>query len=205
MANKNHATTDVDDEDESLQAQVAALQEQVAALLTMQKNGGGGLSEERLEKILLKVAETTAAAAERAANPSNKSHPGVSVFSYPEGDRERPRKLNCPMTWVGTEVGIDTSTAEEIELFNLAIPGVYQFKRTDGTPETLTVTGERDAGDRVTKLAFSFSLAKETRDTLPGVVAILRGAFRVPSPQERELADMKAQLEAMRQQLAVSA
>jgi hypothetical protein len=195
-------TPDLDDDD-SLQAQVAMLQEQVKALISMRSSGG--LDEATLERVLSKVAETTAAAQERAANPSNKSHPGISVYSYPEGDRARPRKLNCPMTWAGQPVDLDTNTAEEIELFNLAIPGVYKFKRLDNTLDTLTVTGERDAGDTLTKLTFSFLTDKDTRDTLPGIVPMLRHAFRVPTSQERELAEMKRELEALKAERAVPA
>jgi hypothetical protein len=209
MASKTYEKPLVDDsDDDSLQAQIAALQEQVAALIRSQTSGGG-LSESTLERVLSKVAETTAQAQERAANPSNKTHPGISVYSYPEGDRARPRELHCPMTWAGFDLGTDTTTAEEIELLNLATPGVYKFARTDHTPShpslgILTVTGERDAGDALMKLAFTFPV-EEQRDTLPGIAAMLRSAFRVPTPQERELAEMKAQLEALKAERAVPA
>jgi len=208
MANKTHGTPPVDpdeDDGDTLQAQVSALQEQVQALLKLQSSGGG-ITDDRLEKILLKVADATAEAAERAANPSNKTHPGISVFSYPEGDREHPRSLKCPMFWCGYDVATDTSTAEELELMNQAKPGVYQFKRTDHTPQhpsygTLTVTGTTDAAGDISRLDFSFPI-EEQLETVPSITVMLQTAFHVKSAQERELDAMRQELEAMRAKLS---
>lgn len=196
-----------DDDDETtgedLATQVAALQEQVQALLKLQVSGGG-ITDARLEQILNKVAATQAAAMEHAANPSNKTHPAISVFSYPEGDRARPRAFKCPMTWVGHPLDLDTTTAEEIELFNLAEPGLFTFLRTDKSTDTLTVEGERDPGGQLTKLHFRFKV-HEGRDTLPSVPDMLRSAFRVKSPQELQLEAMQAEITALRAAQAVSA
>lgn len=201
---KTKATDEHDDADgESTQAQIAELQQQVQALLKMQASGGG-LTEDRLEKILLKVASVTADAAERAANPSNKTHPGMSVFSYPEGDRARPRALKCPMFWGGYDLNIDTITAQEVELLNLAEPGIYKFTRSDNTLDTLTVEGERNAADTITKLNFRF-LIEDNLETLPGMVRMLQTAFKVKTAQEQELEAMRLELEAMRRQVAVGA
>lgn len=203
---KKYAVTKADDDDlagDDLAAQVSALQETVAALLAQQK-AVGGLTDERLELILNKVAETQAAAAERAANPSNKTHPGMSVYSYPEGDRARPRAFKCPMTWAGYPLDLDTTTAEEIELFNLAEPGTYTFRRTDGSLDELTVEGKRSPGGQIASLHFTF-VVKERRDTLPSIVDMLRFAFRIKSPQEVELEQLRAQLEAMRTGQTVTA
>lgn len=194
----------IEDEDDGddLKAQVLALQEQVQALVKMQTSSGG-LSEDKLEAIMLRVAQASADAAERAANPSNKTHPGISVYSYPEGDRARPRALKCPMTWAGYDLGIDTTTAEEIELLNVAVPGVYTFQRTDKSFETLTVTGTTDAGGTITKLSFSF-LVKDNRETLPDNATMLRQAFGVKTAEQIELEKLRAELAAMRTQAVVA-
>src|SRR6266576_574629 len=98
-----------DDFEVSLQAQVETLQAQVQALLAAQQ--GGGLSDTRLEQILSRVAQMSADAHERAANPSNKTHPAISVFSRPNGDRaDRRNDFKCPMFWLGYPLEWDTTT-----------------------------------------------------------------------------------------------
>lgn len=187
----------------SLQQQVATLQAQVQALLQAKS---GGLTDDRLEQILTRVTQMSAEAHERAANPSNKTHPGISVFSYPEGDRARPRpELKCPMFWLEYPLERDTTSAEEIELLNLAEPGVYTFRRTDGrTLEKLTIEGERDAGGTITRLLFSFPV-KEHRDSLPGTPQMLRDAFKVKSPEQLELDRLRAEIAALKGEQPVPA
>lgn len=204
------ATRDLDEEDaappETLEAQVAALQAQVAQLLKAKVTASsGGITEERLEKMLTRVAQITAEAQERAANPSNKVHPHISVYSYPEGDIARRRPdLKCPMFWVGYPIEWDTTTAEEIELLNLAEPGIYTFLRTDGTADELTITGERNPAGKISKLLFHF-VTHERRDTLPSTAAQLRSAFKVKTPQEIELALLRSEVDALRQKAPVPA
>lgn len=204
------ATRDIDDDDatpESLRAEIASLQAQVTALLQAQNMSApsGGITEERLEKMLTRVAQITAEAQERAANPSNKVHPHISVYSYPEGDIARRRPdLKCPMFWVGYPIEWDTTTAEEIELLNLAEPGIYTFLRTDGTADELTITGERNPAGKISKLLFHF-VTHERRDTLPSTAAQLRSAFKVKTPQEIELALLRSEVDALRQKAPVPA
>ena len=197
---KHYAMTHDDDEDD-LQAQVAALSAQVKQLLAQQASGGG-LTPDALEAMLGRVAQMSADAHERAANPSNKVHPGISVYSYPEGDVARPRPpLKCRMFWVGFELTTDTLKAEEIELLNLATPGRFTFMRTDRSADTLTVKGATDITGTLDRMEFEF-LTKERKETLPGMVDMLRSAFQVKSPQELELDAMKAELERLRSQPA---
>lgn len=180
---------------EDLATQVAALQMTVQALLAQK---GNGLSEDRLEAILGRVAQMSADAAEKAANPSNKTHPGISVYSRSKGDREDPRDaLKCQMFWVGYPIDRDTTTDEEINLFNVAEPGIYTFTRTDGSLERLTVTGDRDAAGHTTRLLFTF-LTTERRDSLPSMVSILREVFKVKTPEQLELERLRSEVEALR-------
>jgi hypothetical protein len=179
---------------EDLATQVAALQATVQALLAQK---AGGIGEDKLEAILLRVAQMSADAQERAANPSNKTHPGMSVYSYPEGDRARPRPpFKCPMYWNGYDLTPDTTTAEEIELLNLAEPGIYRFLRTDKSPETLRVVGDRDPAGALSRLLFTFP-TKENRDTLPSMAALLRDAFQIKSPEQLELEALRRQVAAL--------
>jgi hypothetical protein len=193
-----------DDFEVSLQSQVETLQAQVQALLAAQS--GGGLTDARLEQILSRVSQMNAEAMERAANPSNKTHPAISAFSRPAGDRaDRRDDFKCPMFWLGFPMDWDTTTDEEINLLNRAEPGLFTFLRTDGrTPETLTITGERDPAGKISKLLFSFPV-KENRDTLPSMPAMLRAAFKVKSPEQLELERLRAEVEALRTKATVAA
>ncbi len=148
---------------------------------------------------MVRVAKISADAQERAANPSNKQHPHISVFSYPEGDIARPRpELKCPMFWVGYPIGHDTNTAEEIELFNIAEPGEYSFTRLDGkTKEKLTIEGQKDANGKLVRLLFTF-LTSEQRDSLPSMSAMLREAFKVKTSEQLELDTLRAEVERLR-------
>lgn len=193
---KKYAQTKVQDDEpetdtQDLQAQIAALQATVQALVAAKSTP----DDDRLEKILLRVAQMSADAHERAANPSNKTHPGVSVFSYPEGDRAKPRPaLKCEMFWIGYPVETNTNTAAEIELLNLAEPGTYRFQRTDKSWETLTVTGDlAPGGSTLTKLLFNFPV-KERRDTLPSMEDMLRTAFGVKTAEQIELDALRAEV-----------
>lgn len=187
---------DGDDETagEDLATQVAALQATVEALLTQK---AGGLGDDKLEAILMRVAQMSAEAQERAANPSNKTHPGMSVYSYPEGDRARPRPpLKCPMFWNGYDLTPDTITAEEIELLNLAEPGDYTFVRTDKSTDRFAVNGERSPGGQLARLLFTFS-TRENRDTLPSMADMLRAGFQIKSPEQLELEALRRQVAAL--------
>jgi hypothetical protein len=180
---------------EDLREQVASLQQTVQLLLAQKSNG---IDADALEAIMVRVAKISAEAQERAANPSNKQHPHISVFSYPEGDIANPRPaLKCPMFWVGYPIDHDTNTAEEIELFNLAEPGEYSFTRLDGSKEKLTVEGQTDASGKLVRLLFTF-LTSERRDSLPSMSAILRDAFKVKTPEQLELEKLRAEVEALR-------
>lgn len=196
---KKYNTPKADDASgDTLQEQLDALQEQVAALLAV-KSAPATSDDDRLEKILLRVAQMSADAHERAANPSNKTHPGVSVFSYPEGDRARPRPaLKCEMFWCGYPVDLDTTTADEVELLNVAEPGEYTFERYNHTrkspsTDTLTITGTRDGAGKLTRLVFTFpTIVHENRDT--SQVAILQTAFGIKTPEQIELDTLRAEV-----------
>lgn len=194
---KNYAvvkkTAVKDDDTDDLRDQIATLNAQVQALLASKS----GLDDAKLETILLRVAQVSAEAQERAINPSNKTHPGISVYSYPEGDRAKPRAFKCPMFWVGYDMELDTTTAEEVELLNRATPGVYRFLRTDGSQETLTITGEQAPDGTWQRLLFDFPV-KERRETLPGMAQILRSALGIKTKEQEELDRLRAEVEALR-------
>lgn len=192
-----------DDDADDLRDQIASLKAMVEAMAS-QKVASGGLDGSSLESILLKVAQVSAEAQERAMNPSNKVHPGISAYSYPEGDRLRPRALKCPMFWVGYDLQTDTTSAYEIELLNQAVPGEYSFTRTDGTLGKLTVEGETSPGGQIARLLFTFN-TKEQRESLPSMISMLQSAFGIKSPEQQELERLRDEVHKMRQSALVTA
>lgn len=193
------------DETPDLQTQVNAMMAELTMLRSAVKQSANanGLDGNQLEQMFVRVAKISADAQERAANPSNKNFPYISVFSYPEGDRIKERKLICPMVWAGEDVTPDTTTAEEIELLNQVQPGTFAFTRTDGRTETLFVTADRGPAQEIQKLRFSFS--KENRDTLPSMVGMLRAALKLKTPEQIELDALRAQLATMQGKSLVTA
>src|ERR1051326_2860242 len=67
--------------------------EQFAKLIEAVKTTGSTEHTDRLEQILLKTAEVSAQSMKTAMKPENDQHPGHSVFSYPEGDKAKPRPV----------------------------------------------------------------------------------------------------------------
>lgn len=88
--------------------------------------GGGGITAAQLETILQNSAathKTTVDALQNALIPENKVHPGISAYSYPEGDRARPKPtLKHEVLFCGYRQRDDNLTPEEIDALN-AIDG----------------------------------------------------------------------------------
>jgi hypothetical protein len=117
-----------------------------------------GLTAEQLAEILKSTGLSTAAAMQSALKPENTSHPGVSCYSYPEGDFLRPRpRLKCLMTWCGYEVDAETMHWYELELLNAAQPGEYVVTQADMGHTTLRIEPEQDkTTGKLYKLHFTF-------------------------------------------------
>lgn len=72
---------------------------------------GGGLTSADLKALL--------EGQRKAMRPENETHPGISAFSYPEGDVARPRPtLRRPTYFAGGVQREDSLTPLEIDLFN---------------------------------------------------------------------------------------
>lgn len=72
--------------------------DQLEALLTRvmaakSDGGGGGLTNEQFAETLRATMGTQAEAFGRQLRPENVVHPGMSAFSYPEGDLARPKPI----------------------------------------------------------------------------------------------------------------
>jgi len=121
-------------------------------------------------------AKANALAQKQVLRPENETHPGISVYSYPEGDVKRPRpRLKCRMFWLAEEVAHDVSTAQELELFNQIQPGRYKCERPDGSPLRVDVTAEvDDVTGKPSKLTVWFETRGGLHRTLGSRVSILK-------------------------------
>lgn len=98
-------------------------------------------------------ADRSAKAQKRAMRPENEHHPGISSFSYPEGDQARPRPaLECETFYAGYPIELDVALAREIELFNqITLDGIYAVEKSDGSEVKIEVQIERNHRNKPTK------------------------------------------------------
>lgn len=94
-------------------ADINALADAIARLAeatTLRQNGG--LTEDQFAKTLENE--------RKALNPSNQTHPAISAFSYPEGDRAKPKPVfSCDELYEnGVRLREDSLTPLEIESYN---------------------------------------------------------------------------------------
>jgi len=121
-------------------------------------------------------AKRLAEANDKLQNPGNRTHPGISSYSRPKGERDDPKgPLPCRMTWGGTGVFAELLTAEEFDLLVSVQPGVYKCMRTDGTPMKVEVVGvKNEASGKYESLDVKFTTTGMLRHNLPSMVAMLK-------------------------------
>lgn len=151
------------------------------------------------DEAMKRRAEYEAEAHARLNKRENEYSPGLSVYSFPEGDRKAAeagkfKRLKCDIYWVGEPLDVDTLTPTEVDLLNEAIDGEFLFHRTDGSPEKLTVKGERSATGQWKKLEFLFPCRDQHKHNLPSMVSILREAFGLKTAEQVELDALRALL-----------
>jgi hypothetical protein len=176
MAREKDKELTTDDKFELLIAALTARQEQ-------------GLTGETLKEIL--AANSTAV--QRALKPENATHPGKSVFSYPEGDEARPKPalpFECFYNGYPVHKFPETEHWRELELFAQVQPGEFTVIRKDGSPMAVTVKGEKDAHGKLTKIAIEFPILREERSLVPPKTVVLYQLVNPGNPK-------KAFLEAM--------
>jgi len=123
----------------------------------------------------------TAKAMQKAMRPENETHPGISAFSYPAGDREKPKP---PLPF---EVFIDnypchkwpeTEHWREWELMAQLQPGDFTVMRKDGMQMRVTVKGERDLDGQLSKVLVELPKDKDERKQVPAKIVLLSQLVR---------------------------
>ena len=132
--------------------------------------------------------------------PENKEHPGISVYSHPEGEKKRPKDpLRCKTYWCGRDINGDTETPEEIELLNRLEPGEFRVTKADGSSIPFTVGVKKTEAGKLESVHVWFPCKNEHRHNHMSMSAYMRQVLgdRIPSVTElqAELTRLKQELE----------
>ncbi len=150
--------------------------EQLIGVLAARHQAGPGLDRAELAAILSGVGQQTATAMQKAMKPENETHPGISCFSYPEGDQARPKPtLPFALFWNGYPMHMfpETETWREMELMCQLEPGEYTALMKDGATMAISIKGERDANGVVTKLDVTFPISRDDKWRVPAKQVLL--------------------------------
>lgn len=134
--------------------------------------------------------------------PENAEHPGVSAYSYPEGDKARPKpSLRCTTTICGHQFkkdAVDTLTPAEVDLLNKLDAGTYHVTKADGSRMKLTSEFVRNSEGALQEIRISWPCKNEHRHNHLSMVSYLQQAIdgAIPSHDEMmaEIARLKLEL-----------
>ena len=179
----------------ALLTQMAAMQAETARLLLEMKQSGGTQNAAVIETLLAQQEQLLV-----KTRPENTEHPGISAYSYPEGERARPKPdLKCQFIWCGQEESKDQLTPEEIELRNQLEPGNYFVTKANGQRIKFLVTAKHTDGGTLEQLEVWFPCKNEHKTDHMHNTAYLRQVLGEPVAS---IEDMLAENARMRKQLA---
>jgi len=159
--------------------------------------GNGGITTEQLDKLLEKTAGTTADAFRQALIPENKVHPGISVFSYPEGEQKRPSpKLKLETIFCGYRQRTDNVQPEVIDAFNALADG-QTYEARDGRWKAWIA---RNGTQSILMVHCDEAIDRDRARDLPSDLAILLELKNGPQAVDlgvltRQLHEMKVRLD----------
>jgi hypothetical protein len=181
-----------------LLAQMAAMQQETARLLLEMRQSGTSGNAGAIEKLLEQQERLLV-----KTRPENAEHPGISVYSYPEGELTRPKpELKCKFIWCGQEESRDQLTPEEIDLRNKLEPGTYKVTKANGQRISFNVAAKRTDSGKLEQLTVWFPCKNEHKTDHMSNVAYLRQVLgeSIPSLEElmRENARLRSEAESLR-------
>ena len=134
------------------------------------------------------------------AMPENKEHPGISAYSYPEGDRARPKAaLKCDFFWVGYPETPETLTPGEIDALNMLQPGEYQVTKANAERIKFTVSAKYKTDGRLESMSINFPIKDDQRHDHRSKTDYCYEAMGKPLPT---LNDLTAEIERLKKELA---
>jgi hypothetical protein len=136
------------------------------------------------------------------AMPENKQHPGISAYSYPEGDLKAPKpRLKCDILWVGYPETVETLTPAEIEALNALEPGNYMVTKANGNRVPFLVEAKRTLDGRVESLSVWFPCKGDQAQDHRSKLDYCREAMGEKLPT---LAELQAELARVQRELAAA-
>lgn len=160
--------------------------ERLIAALTARASDS--LDKTTLKEILTETAQISATSMQKALKPENEAHPGISSFSYPEGDVARPRPtLPYEFLWNNYPVHKfpETQHWRELELMCQVQPGEYTVLRRDGSKMAVTVKAERNADGAITRLSVEFPINRDEKALVPPMAVVLYQLVHPDNPKQR--------------------
>lgn len=171
----------------------ALSEDQFAKLLEVLAAGrqsGGGIDADMLQAALSGAAQVSAQAMKKAMKPENESHPGISAFSYPEGDVKRP-KIAPPFEFLYNRYPcskfLETEHWRECELMAQVKAGEYTVIRSDGSLMRVTVKADVDANGVPTRMEVEFPVSREDKNLIPPKAAVLYQIVHAGEKSPRQL------------------
>lgn len=149
--------------------------------LVQQKQQAQPFDMEALREVLANTSQATATAMQKAMRPENTDHPGISAFSYPEGDRERPRATILPHdVWYfrfPMHMFPETEHWRELELAAQVKPGNYTILRKDESTMQVEVTATRNGDGKINKIEIGLpagaGISREDKWLVPPKTVVL--------------------------------
>ena len=131
--------------------------------------------------------------------PENKQAPGISVYSYPEGDLKHPKPaLKCKMFWVGYELNTDTLKPVEIDLLNKLSAGEFRVMKSDSTVIPFRVSAKHNDRFQLEELSVWFPCKGDHRHNHGSMISYLQQALgeHIPTADEllKEVTRLRAEL-----------
>jgi hypothetical protein len=130
------------------------------------------LSKDDLRSLLVETSQATAGAMQKALKPENTEHPNISVFR-PKGGKDPVLPYDIFYNGFPIHKAVETHHDRELELLLQVEPGEYTVIRKDITPMAVSVTAERDANGKITKLEIRFPVTREEKALIPAMHVLL--------------------------------
>lgn len=148
--------------------------------LVQQKQHAQPFDMDALKEVLAQTSQATAQAMQKAMKPENTDHPGVSAFSYPEGDKAHPKAVPPYELWYfqyPMHMFPETEHWKEMELACQVQPGEYTVLRKDESSMRIVVTAESNGDGKITKLRIGLpegaGISREDKWLMPPKTVLL--------------------------------
>lgn len=131
----------------------------------------------------------TAKAMQKAMKPENDTHPDISCFTHPDHPKgDLP--FQCFYNGYPCHMFPETEHWREWELMKQLTPGEYTVLRKDLSLMAVSVKGERDANQKLTKVEVIFPISRAEKELVPAKTVLLYQLVHDGPPKKKFLKAM---------------